>query len=784
MSKLTLSTKGKTLQELQPLVHVSQVLPVVRLLAGDVRNKCEETIRHLQQQISSTRLIVRSSARAEDNLTTSNAGHFKSVLNIPRHDQNAVGKALHDVVNSYGADCQDDEELFAQPMLEDIAIAGVAFTSDVDTLAPYYTLNYDESGRSDTVTGGMTTSSSRTYIHFKNAPFPPEEPLLAKIIQACREIEELSENGCLDIEFAVSKNEVYILQVRPITVHGKQNLSQLDLKDSLLKIHRKIEKLSAPHPNLLGSKAIFGVMPDWNPAEIIGLRPRQLALSLYKELVTDNVWAFQRDNYGYRNLRSHPLLISFLGMPYIDVRVDFNSFIPKALDEQIAAKLVDYYIAKLDSSPELHDKVEFEIVHSCYYLTLPEKLEALKNYGFNANEIKRIEFSLLELTNTIVDTEQGLYKKDLQRVHELAEHHAAISTSNLTIIEKIYWLVEYCKRYGTLPFAGVARAGFIAVQFLRSFVEAGIMSDEEKGLFLGSLNTVAKQLQTRLCKLADGSETRDDFLRVFGHLRPGTYDILSPSYQENFEQYFSKIPDSACHSCDYHFSESQKERISTLLRENGIQADANSLLCFMTEAIEGREYAKLVFTRTLSDILGLISMMGEKYGVSRDELSFLDIRTVMGLYSSLDHRDLKDILLSDITVNKILHQHTQAVKLPSLIRKPADVYGFFLEAETPNFVTLGRIVAETAGEQSLASDNVSGKIVFIRAADPGYDFLFTRQISGLVTQYGGANSHMAIRCAELGMPAVIGAGEKNFVEWSKAAILEIDCSGRQVRIIS
>lgn len=34
-------------------------------------------------------------------------------------------------------------------------------------------------------------------------------------------------------------------------------------------------------------------------------------------------------------------------------------------------------------------------------------------------------------------------------------------------IEKIYWLLEDCKRYGTLPFAGVARVAFIAVQILR-----------------------------------------------------------------------------------------------------------------------------------------------------------------------------------------------------------------------------------------------------------------------------------------------------------------------------
>ena len=39
---------------------------------------------------------------------------------------------------------------------------------------------------------------------------------------------------------------------------------------------------------------------------------------------------------------------------------------------------------------------------------------------------------------------------------------------------------------------------------------------------------------------------------------------------------------------------------------------------------------------------------------------------------------------------------------------------------------------------------------------------FPYNIAGLVTQYGGANSHMAIRCAELGIPAAIGIGDKQY----------------------
>ena len=783
MPQLKLLTKGKTLQKLRLLVRCSKVLPGLRVTAGAARTKLEAVVTRIQKRFNAPLLIVRSSVKAEDNLASSNAGHFCSRLNVPRDDRDAIGKAIDEVIRSYGPRCHDDEELFVQPMLTDINIAGVAFTADAATLAPYYTINYDECGRSDTITAGIA-ARSETYVYFKYAPITPALPVLAKIVQACREIEELTENPCLDIEFAVSGNQLYILQARPLKREGKQDLSSLDLTGSLLKIHRKVQKLSAAHPNLLGSKAIFGVMPDWNPAEMIGLRPRQLALSLYKELITDSVWAFQRDNYRYRNLRSHPLLVSFLGMPYIDIRVDFNSFIPKSLDERIAAKLVDYYIAKLDGSPELHDKVEFEIVHSCYYLTLPDRLEELRRHGFNTKEITAIEYALLDLTNTIVDPDQGLYKSDLNRIEQLARQHRSIIESDLSLIEKIYWLVEYCKCYGTLPFAGVARAAFIAVQFLRSFVDAGVMTAREKELFLGSLNTVAKQLQAKLRKLSNGEESREEFLRMFGHLRPGTYDILSPCYEESFDQYFSTFPESDSPITTYTLGDDQKKQINKLLRENGIQTDAEGLFRFMTETIEGREYSKLVFSKSLNGILTLIGKMGVEYEISREDISFVDIKTVLNLYASLDHRNLKEILQADILVNRKLHDYTKALKLPALLRRPSDVYGFFLDAENPSFVTLAKITAETVVQEAIDSCSLVGKILFIRAADPGYDFVFSRKISGLVTQFGGANSHMAIRCAELGIPAVIGAGEKNFSAWSSAHVLEIDCAGCQVRVVS
>ena len=52
-------------------------------------------------------------------------------------------------------------------------------------------------------------------------------------------------------------------------------------------------------------------MPDWNPAEIIGIKPKPLALSMYRELVTDHVWSENRKIYGYHDLSQFHLMTTF-----------------------------------------------------------------------------------------------------------------------------------------------------------------------------------------------------------------------------------------------------------------------------------------------------------------------------------------------------------------------------------------------------------------------------------------------------------------------------------------
>lgn len=779
------------LTKAQMLLYLIQKLPQIHILpveivhGHDLLSLGDSLWREICERLRPfhAEAIVRSSCRGEDTAEASNAGKFESILHVNLTTTEALRCAVEKVWCSYGTD-DLDEEILIQPMLADVACSGVVFTADMETLADYYTVNYQEGSDTEAVTSGAT-NAVKTFIRYKFAPTPIGNPDMERLLSTCAEIESFLNNDTLDIEFGITKNhEVYIFQVRPIAHGEKKEYERLSLKEPLSRIYRKVQKLGRPHPFLLGRRTLFGVMPDWNPAEILGLRPKKLALSLYKELITDQVWAHQRTDYGYRNLTMHPLMASFCGIPYIDTRITFNSFIPASLHAHLGEKLVNHYLKRLETYPAYHDKIEFEIVFSCYYFGIAKKLRALLSHGFNENELKRIEFSLLELTNHIIHPQTGIYKTDIQKAARLEKNYRSIADSELSLVDRIYWLIEECKAYGTLPFAGVARAAFIAVQFLDSMVREGLLSAKQKEQFLNSLQTVAKQMKHDSLAFRNGSMSREAFLKKYGHIRPGTYDIASPRYDEAFDEYFSsisplQIADANNVDEEFTLTKDQLAIIDRELEDNGLEITAEELLVFMKEAIEGREYLKFVFTKCVSEILRLIGELGKRMDIEKDDLAYLDIPVIKSMYVDLYVGTIDGILRANIRANKKQYAILEQLKLPSLIANPDMVYQFYLLQEEPTFITQKKAVG-TPVEDVRGEEDISGKIVFIPSADPGYDFLFDKGIGGLVTQFGGMNSHMAIRCAELGLPAVIGVGEKNFQTWKKASCLEIDCRKKQV----
>ena len=226
-----------------------------------------------------------------------------------------------------------------------------------------------------------------------------------------------------------------VLQVPPLFLPRAPEVAS-DQAALLQQVHDKVAREILPHPFLMGSRTVYGVMPDWNPAEIIGVRPKPLALSLYRELVTDAIWAYQRHNYGYRNLRSFPLMLHFFGLPYIDVRVSFNSFIPADLEEGLAKRLVDHYIDRLLAEPPCTTKSSSRLSSLLHAGPTPTA-QRLADEGFAKAECVEIADSLRRLTNRIINSKDGLWRQDAAKLTTLDARREELLSSGTDPLERL-----------------------------------------------------------------------------------------------------------------------------------------------------------------------------------------------------------------------------------------------------------------------------------------------------------------------------------------------------------
>ena len=791
-----LGTKAETLQMLYQKLKHAEVLPQYCFTVKDWKTEREKVKKSFLSLDWNAKVIVRSSSQAEDTHTSSQAGKYESIADVSGLEE--FQRAVEKVIDSYD-DHNEANQVLVQPMLSDVYICGVAFTLDPNTLGNYYVINYDDNGSTSAITSG-SGRENKLYYRFKRKDRKHyleegwEEHLAStdrmnRLCMTLQELEAFFGQNNLDVEFAFSETDkLFILQVRTLCIQ-KKPADRDRQEEELIRIKEKINQAQKKKPFLCGKKALYSVMTDWNPAEMIGIRPKPLALSLYREIITDNVWAYQRDNYGYRNLRSFPLMVDFGGLPYIDVRVSFNSFVPAGLEEELSDKLVNYYLDCLTANPAKHDKAEFDIVFSCYTFDLPERIQVLKDYGFSEDEIAKITDALRDVTNNIIDHKNGLWRKDYGKIHILNRRYEEIVRSDFSKIEKVYWLLEDCKRYGTLPFAGLARAAFIAVQILKSLIACGIIDEADYESFMSGVNTVSSDMNVDFREMS-----KNAFMRKYGHLRPGTYDITSLRYDEAPELYFEWNTKEDAYDIhnrkesgreekeEFRLSLQQLGELKAQLQKNGLTNDILELMDFIRTVIEGREYGKFAFTRNLSMALRLVEEIGEECGFSREECAFVNIRDIYELYASA--RDVRIRFADSIKRGKRDYSVTQAITLPPMIASPEDAMQFYYPDSEPNYVTSNQAVGEVCilGE-GRHMEEMRGRIILIPSADPGYEWIFSHEVKGFITMYGGANSHRAIRAGELSIPAVVGVGAKNFEKYKMARVLEIDAAAKLIRIL-
>lgn len=774
MKEYLISTKANTLKELRGILKHSYIEELYIVQAERFFKETDAVIREIQEQFSDRKIVCRSSSVNEDNMETSNAGHFESVLNVDSSDAEAVRQAIERVYASYFEHTmtEDDiamlmeqsEQVLVQMQAENVKLSGVIFTRDIIYNRPYYMITYDDKGKTDFVTNG---EGGKTKWIAKNASREFVEYDFALLIKAVKEIEEIYEYiTALDIEFAILQDRtIVIFQVRPLVaaLNIISPMTDREFKDT--KALAKCMYLDDFH--------ILSDMAFWNPAEIIGSNPRPLDYSLYRELITAHIWSAGLQPLGYQAVRGE-LMKKVGNKPYISVNYTFEGLTPAGLSDELCYKLYQFYEKKLKADKTAHDKIEFEVIFNTYDFMTDDRLMELADNGFCDSEIQMLRDALFEIAKQTLGHYDEICEEDLNSLeqmtklrHELRANALLSETNVMKLYSYINELLASIKDHGTPQFTRQARCAFMARSFCLTLVEKGYFTKQEMDDFMLSIPTVASEFERDFDLYSHGRMEREEFDHLYGHLRLGTYDIRSDSYRNI---YFDV-------GASHISGEKKKKRkarpldehkLSMALREAGIDCSPVAFMDFIRRATQNREFFKFEFTKSLSLLLDVIVRLGEVMAIAREDMSYLEIQDLLSYHS-------RDSYIHIIEGRRKMYHVNSYLVLPEVIFDVGDIDVIDIDEARPNFITNKVVEAHVVNLDEKHDADIAGKIVVLTKADPGYDWIFAKGIAGFVTKYGGAASHMAIRCAEFGIPAAIGCGEKIFQRVKRMSVMKLDC---------
>ncbi len=742
-----------------------------------LKNK-KKCILKIEKEFLKKKIIIRSSSLDEDTNNLSNAGKYLSIANLKAQHE-VIKKSIEDVIDKFDS---LKDQILIQEYIYKTNISGVLFTREANYNSPYYTINYDTSGKTDLVTSGKNDVTMETeYIFRDKINLSKKFNSLLKIV---KKLEKILGSDRLDIEFALKNKKWILFQCRRLPGHNLKNKkNDTEISKVLVNLKKKIEKLKKNNPSIEGNTTYFSNMADWNPAEMIGTKPKMLAISLYAELITDYIWGKQRKNYKYKDVSPNVLMVNLAGSPFIDLRTDLNSFLPQGLNSTLEKKLVNHYLFQLKSKTYLHDKIEFEVVPTCFDLNMLEH----KNNTLNEKEKNDYFIKIKKTTNFIINAKNNLINKEISKIKILEKKIDQIQKFKISEIQKIFFLVNHCKTYGTLPFSGIARIAFVCTKILRSLVDRGTINQKFVEEIYLSIPTITKKLNIDHLKANKSKKFKDLFLRKYGHLRPSTYSITSKNYKEAYDQYFSKIKKKEEKKLQRRqpIDKAILKKIDILFKKEKMNISAEEFIYLLKRSIQYREYSKFIFSKSINCIFENLVKFGKKLKINRKDLQHISIKKILNSYSVLETEKLASTLKRDIINNKKSFEILKQIKFPDFITSSEDVYCHKIKLSRGNYITNKNTSGDLIHLDNMNNLNkLNKKIVILENADPGFDFIFSYQIKGLITKYGGANSHMAIRCLELNIPAIIGIGEAGFDKISETSMIEFDCEKKTYKTIN
>jgi hypothetical protein len=688
-------------------------------------------VQRVQAELACERYAVRSDAADEDRPEATQAGRYLSLLSVAPA---VLQLAIEDVFAALPGAAED--RVLLQPMLAPSRRAAVASTHRIRDGAPWYCIEFGH-GDPAVVTAGRANGRHLAW---------PRAGMDARL----RDVDDVDARAALKLLRAIEARipgQPFELELL-FTDAGLPWLLQLRALAACAHWPRPAPRsprapraeLFAAETGLLGGRTAFSLMSDWNPAELIGSHPRPLALSLFRDLISRDTWWRARAALGYRPppRAGIDLLQPVLGRPYVDLRRSLNSLLPASLSPRIGARLVDAWVARVQAEPALHDKLEFEVCRSVRDFAGPPFAESVEGEALGPAARAEFEAALAGLTQRLM----SIPPPSIQMPAQLPVNPSALLR-----------LARAC----ALRFAAQARLAFAAEAQLRSAQARGALS-------------AARAVELRR-SLGAASALRDQAQPAAW--RASSFDITQPLLERAPAADGVAADPGNAEAVPFLLRPDEQGALALLLAEAGLAQSPVAWLHWLAASTRAREAGKYALMRPLAVLLEALALRGAACDLDRETLSWLPLPV---LWDGLRRPRKAAELRARAARAQARAERERCWLLGPVLRGPQDLHAYDSLGLKPNFIGRRAVRAPLCvlphGDPSQHVPPAA--VVAVAQADPGYDWLFERGIAGLVTAWGGAHSHMAIRCAEFDLPAAIGCGEAVWQRLQSARSVHLD----------
>lgn len=675
---------------------------------------------------------IRSSCNLEDNIDNSFAGQFDTYLNVKDKDINKKvqecfnsinNKNIIDYLNKKNISITDIKmDVIIQKMIES-DYSGVLFTSNPSGLINESVIvvgkglgNNIVEDKIDTTTYYYNTTDNIYYYEGKKDYLNKE--LIEELINLSNSIKKVF-GDYLDIEYAIKNNEIYILQVRPITTLNTDNLLILDNSN-----------IVESYPNVSLPLTISFVEFVYTNV----FKKEAYRLTKNQKLVEEN-----NDNFNNMVGSSNGRLYYKISNWYTLIKfLPLSSKIIPIWQDMLGVKNKSYDNTKL--------KIPFTTRVKTYFNTVSELHKVSKNMDMLNNKFIEVNNYFNDNFNDNLTTPEiinlyGKVKKELLDVWDI------------TLVNDLY--------------------SFIYTGMLKKRLKKKKLSNEKINDYISGISNIESlkpiksiiNLAYQKDKISeeDYNKLFNEYIKLYGDRNLEELKLESETFRTNNKLLEDKIK-------EYRSDLTRLEEIYNNLnntKNNSIKMDfiTNSISKKAMIGIKNREISRLNRSRIYGMVRSMFIGIGknlvkEKLLNDYKDIFYLKLEEVFD-YKKYNLKDIVSERKKDYEMYYYLPNYSRLIFTEkefdkhhkSINKKEKSINKDILEGiPTSNGIIEGyALVIDDINKKYDTKD----KILITKMTDPGWVFLLATA-KGVISEKGSILSHTAIISREIKIPSIVG----------------------------